>query len=89
MQNAEKLGFVLAGKHRKRILIKLLEGARTPTQLCNELSLLSEQVSRSLKELIAEGLVMCPNPQARKGRLYELTQIGKKIALQLKERGCE
>jgi predicted transcriptional regulator len=89
MQDAEKLGFVLAGKHRKRILIKLLDGPRTPTQLCYELSLLSEQVSRSLKELLAEGLVICLNPQTRKGRLYELTQIGKRIALQIKERGYE
>jgi predicted transcriptional regulator len=85
MENAERLGFVVASKYRKKILVKLLYGPLTPAQLCEELSLLSEQVSRTLKELLGKRLITCLNPKAKKGRLYTLTLQGKKIALKLSE----
>lgn len=80
----DKLGYTLASKHRGRILLALENNSKTPTQLGAELSLVSEQVSRTLKELQSRGLVYCLNEQARKGRLYCLTREGKKIVLSIK-----
>jgi len=85
---SEKLGFVIASSYRRRVLVKLLDDFKTPSQLCTELSLLSEQLSRTLKELSDKGLITCLNPQARKGRLYSLTPQGREIAIRImKESG--
>lgn len=85
-KEASKLGFILASKYRVRIMMALKENAKTPKQLCDELSLLSEQVSRTLKELQERELVKCLNPKARKGRLYDLTPLGRKILSKMEEK---
>lgn len=81
--NVEKLGFVRASKYRRIILLALHNTDKTPTQLSQELSLISEQVSRALKELLECELVLCLNPRARKGRIYSLTPQGRAIASKL------
>ena len=77
--SAEKLGFVKASKYRKVILFALYSEHKTPTEIQKELSLLSEQVARTLKELVDKNLIKCLNPSARKGRLYTLTANGKNL----------
>jgi len=40
-------------------------------------------VSRTLKELCEKKLVECGNEEAKKGRMYLITELGKKIIKEL------
>ena len=78
------VSFVLKSKRRKDILI-LLETPRTPTFLAKQMKSSLANVSLKLGDLKEEGLIRCVNPNDRKGRIYELTDKGKKALAKIKE----
>jgi len=41
-------------------------------------------VSKALNELSSSEIVICLNPELKRGRVYELTKDGKEIAKQIK-----
>lgn len=51
-----------------------------PPQSCEQL----EHVSKSLKELLDKGLIICKNPDDKFYRFYELTKKGREIIKELK-----
>ncbi len=81
------LGYVLASKYRQTILVALIENALCPTEIVEKTKYYQAHVSKTLKELTTRNLVECLNPNDRKGRLYNLTQDGKKICAQLAHHG--
>ncbi len=50
-----------------------------PTQIAENSGIRTNHVSKVLSELKAHELIECINPEVRKGRLYRLTEKGKKI----------
>jgi len=74
----DKVSFVLKSESRKRI-IALLSSPRTPKQLSKSLKSSLPNISLKLKDLANEGLIKCVNPKEVKGRIYILTEEGKKV----------
>jgi ArsR family transcriptional regulator, cadmium/lead-responsive transcriptional repressor len=76
--SSQKYGYVLAGELRTSV-VKRLSFDKTPNQLCAELNRPDSAISRCLKDLTENRIVQCINPDAKKGRLYSLTEEGKHI----------
>jgi len=81
----KEVSFVTASKARSRILKELDNKIRTPTQLSRELKMPLSTVSLSLKQLLEDGLINCLTPTRRKAKLYEISEIGKKVLSEVKK----
>lgn len=71
--------FVLRAKNRKIVLQKLKDGEKTQSQIHHETKLYRTHVRRTLLELQSKKLVKCLNPKDRIYKLYEITDLGKKV----------
>lgn len=74
--------WVVRGKQR-RLVIKTLDDLKTPTQIREETKLGLNNVSDVLRSFVQKGIAMCVNEKERVGRLYRLTEPGKKLAKKL------
>lgn len=52
---------------------------RSPSEISKHTNIRLNHVSMYLGELKESGLVECLNETAKKGRLYHMTEIGKKV----------
>lgn len=82
--NWKLLAFVSKSESRIKILLSL-EKAGTPTQIASRLKMHKSQVGLTLKQFNEKGLVICVNPQDRKGKIYRLTKDGESILKYLKK----
>lgn len=78
-------GVAAAGSDRTVVVIRLLVGPATPGQLARSTGRNPNRISRALAELRNVGIVECMTPQLRKGRTFELTQMGKTIGVELEK----
>jgi len=76
--NWEDVSFVISSSYRKKVL-GALEKPKTPSILSKELNINKTHISRALSELEAKKIVKCLTPESAKGRLYLITNYGKKI----------
>ena len=76
-------GFVVGSEYRKSVLIAIESGARTPKQIATATRLHLSHVSTTLNELANEKVVVCLTPELRKGKLFQLTDLGREIAKRL------
>ncbi len=75
----EKLGKVKSSKYKKNIIMSLKNDLLCPKEIVDATKYQMSHVSNTLAELKKDDLVVCVNPQARKGRLYQLTEHGEAI----------
>jgi Mn-dependent DtxR family transcriptional regulator len=75
----EILGKVLASNHRLKTINVLSEGVMTPARIAKRLNIEISHASKIVRELKSLGLVECKTPELRKGKLYGLTDNGKRI----------
>ena len=54
-----------------------------PSEIAKEVKIRLNHVSMFLKDLKLNGLVECLNEETRKGRLYQLTKLGKDVITKL------
>lgn len=73
------LGYVKISKHRKTVFLALKSGPKMPSEIVQESKMRMDDVSRALRAMNKKGLVECVNPEMKKGRIYTLTDNGKKI----------
>jgi len=73
------ISFVKSSSNRRQILKTLLSDIKSPAEISNETKIRLNHVSMYLGELKENGLVECLNENAKKGRLYQLTNFGKKV----------
>lgn len=74
-----EISYVNISKYRTKVM-KSLEGeVLIPTQIAENSGIRTNHISKVLSELKAHELVECINPEARKGRLYRLTEKGEEI----------
>lgn len=81
----EKYSYVMASKHRKKVLLSLLDHPKMPTQIGEETGLRVSHVSRALREMTSKGITTCLTPEVKKGRIYALTNDGKKIGKSMRK----
>ena len=81
----ELISFVMSGKVRIRILQILLNGKKTPTMLAKEINTHQSTTSRALLSLEKKNLVKCLTPRAKLSRIYEITELGKKVSNEISQ----
>jgi len=72
------MSWILRGRQRK-VILKALDKPKTPTQIKEEVKLGLNNVSDILRLFVKNKIARCLNEDAKTGRIYELTKIGKKI----------
>ncbi len=83
MKDYELISFVLRGERRKAILFSL-EKPLIPKEIAEKCKVSIHNVSKSLRELVDKGLIVCKNPKDKFYRFYELTINGKKLLKEIK-----
>jgi len=74
-----EMSYVQISKYRTKV-VKALDGeTKIPTQIAKDSEIRPNHISKVLSELKAHELVECINPEARKGRLYRLTDKGNEL----------
>lgn len=81
----DTIGWIISSKPRIFVLKATDTGPITPKEISDKENIRMEYVSRSLSELSEKNLVECLNPDAHKGRLYNITEEGKKILSKMEE----
>jgi len=74
----ELYSWVMRGKQR-RLVVKALNKQRIPTEIKDETKLSLTHVSKVLKAFKEKKLVICLTPAAKRGKVYQLTTVGKQI----------
>lgn len=75
----EEIMYVNRSRYRKNAMKSLNEGIKIPSEIAEETGIYLNHISNTLTDLKNHGLVECINPEARKGRLYRLTDKGSKV----------
>ena len=71
--------------YRKKILLSLVDvNYLTPSEISEKTKLRLNHVSNFLKDLKDNKLIICLNDDEKRGRLYQITELGKKV---VKENG--
>jgi len=74
------VGKVYASSYKLSILRSLEEkGQMTPTSLEKATEIKFSHVSDTLKDLVELKLVVCITPELRKGKIYAITDLGKRV----------
>lgn len=78
------LGYVVSSKYRTNVLKAFGDKPRFPSELAKKAGIKQNHISNVLKELKNKGLVDIINPEAKKGRYYVLTELGREVVDELK-----
>ena len=74
-----EISYVNISKYRAKVMKSLDGEVLIPTQIARNSGIRTNHISKVLGELKAHELVECINPEARKGRLYRLTDKGDEL----------
>lgn len=76
---------VIASEMKIKILLALNNKVVTPKRIAQKIQKRLNHVSSYLTQLKQKKIVVCLNEQNRKGRLYQLTDLGIRILIELKK----
>jgi len=87
MVNLKLYAWVVRGKQRTAIL-KVMSKPQTVTETCKKSKQYNEKISLNnasdiLRSFVKQGLAICLNKEEKVGRLYQLTDIGEEIKIEL------
>jgi len=71
------ISLLKSSEYRLKIIKAIGKDTVTPSEIAEKIGIRLNHVSMFLKELKENKLVKCLNEETRKGRLYELTELGK------------
>ena len=71
------ISLLKSSEYRLKIVKAIGNDTVTPSEIANKIEIRLNHVSMFLKELKENNIVKCLNEDTRKGRLYELTGLGK------------
>ena len=74
-----EMSYVNISKYRTKVMKSLYGEVKIPTVIAKDSGIRTNHISKVLSELKAHELVECINPEARKGRLYRLTDKGDEL----------
>lgn len=74
-----EISYVKISKYREKVMKSLDGEVKIPSQIARDSGIRTNHISKVLSELKAHALVECINPEARKGRLYRLTDKGDEL----------
>lgn len=73
------ISYLKSSKYRSNIVRLLHSKIMTPAELQHKLNIRLNHVSLYLKELKENNIVICLNEDSKKGRLYQLTELGNEL----------
>lgn len=71
--------YVEISKYREKTLKSIGNNVKIPTNIAKDSDIRTNHISKVLSELKSKEIVECINEEARKGRLYRLTDTGKEV----------
>lgn len=75
------ISLIKNSNYRKKILSSLNEANYlTPSEISNKTKIRLNHISNFLKDLKDNKLVICLNEDDKRGRLYQITELGKRVA---------
>ena len=80
-----EISYVKISKYRTKAIKSLEESPKIPSAIARDSGIRTNHISKVLRELKEHELVECINPEARKGRLYRLTDKGDELVKNLEE----
>ena len=75
----DAISLLKSSEYRHKIVTAIGDKTLTPSEIANATKIRLNHVSFFLKELKEHELVKCLNEESKKGRLYELTGLGKNV----------
>ena len=75
----KEVEYVKRSGYKTKVLKTLEKGVKIPSGIAKDTEILTNHISVVLKQLKDYELVECINPEVRKGRLYRLTDKGRKV----------
>lgn len=79
MVSPKIISFIARSKRRLEILDLLKEHGQSQVELMKLTKMYKSHISRTLKELSIEKLIICKNPKDRSFRFYKITSLGKRV----------
>ena len=75
----EEIEYVKKSQYRLRVF-KCLEGeVKMPSVIARETNIVQNHMSKVLNQLMEHDLIQCINPEAKKGRIYRMTEKGEEL----------
>ena len=78
--------YVQISKYREKTLKSIVDEVKIPTNIAKDSGIRTNHISKVFSELKSKEIVECINEEARKGRLYRLTDTGKDVLETIKEK---
>lgn len=78
--------YVEISKYREKTLKSIGNNVKIPTNIAKYSGIRTNHISKVLSELKSKEIVECINEEARKGRLYRLTDTGKEVLESINEK---
>lgn len=78
--------YVEISKYREKTLKSIGNNVKIPTNIAKDSGIRTNHISNVLSELKSKEIVECINEEARKGRLYRLTDTGKEVLESINEK---
>lgn len=78
--------YVEISKYREKTLKSIGNNVKIPTNIAKDSNIRTNHISKVLSELKSKEIVECINEEARKGKLYRLTDTGKKVLESINEK---
>lgn len=82
-ETLKKYAFVSISSYRTRTVKSLKGDVKMPTEIAKDTGIRRNHISKVLRELKDSGVAECINEEARRGRLYRLTDAGEEIVEKL------
>jgi len=74
------ISIIKNSEYRKKILLSLAEVSYlTPSEISEKTKLRLNHVSNFLRDLKDNKLIICLNDEDKRGRLYKITELGKRV----------
>ena len=80
----KEISLVIRGSMRRKVL-ENLHNPTTPTLLAKKIDSNRPSVSRAILALREAGLVTCLNHEEKRGRLYKISDKGKKVLEEIRK----
>lgn len=78
--------YVEISKYREKTLKSIGNNVKIPVNIAKDSGIRTNHISKVLSELKSKEIVECINEEARKGRLYRLTDTGKEVLESINEK---
>lgn len=83
MTYEELLNHLNKSTYRLKVLKSLLDDPKMPKDIAADCGIIQNHISNVLSELKGYDLVVCINPEVKKGRIYRLTEYGEEVCKDL------